>query len=853
MDNINVNKKDWIKTIRRLYSAVNELVGILGKDVSERGYDKNTLEKKIQAYVNYFDDTKKLIKWENGDRDSLIIKVEDDVSDIVSLSSSKEDARNARKALRELSDVASLDLMDVLKSCIDDGWKVGKYTRYAKKKLIMNNVPSIYEKEETNNWTELYYNVVHWKYQILHWDKIYTTKRETTEKMQEIDSQENWEIEKTVDVTTEQMEETTGINPIKLEDVEKESSDIESVEKAVDQLKKIDTKEENEKLEDGVEWSEEKIIDELKKIQNIDWYQELKRCNDVEFSFLAKQLLKSSEPIDLLKKIYKSGNSEWNMEEVNLGFKNILDKLLANFAVNTEYFGEWIEKLGIKMRGGVFKSFELIKSDLSTELWIDEIILDNLKTISEYMAFICCINNIKNSVINVNKKIKWVWNWSLQSLLNKCEKKCKDNKINDEPEIRLEMYETVNKYLGLLLSDEIREFEKLRKEIKERSDKMEELGNKIESDFELLVLKDGKGEFLYEEWNCKLSKSVQKKVSDLILDYRKNGELNIDDVMYLFLPVFIKMWMFSKNNDIYPHNWLNLVDINNFTCEEKEAWWNITYPVIKYVINWETIELNISKLKDFEFKSNPLTHYYYNFKNVVLYAICKTIGEYDNCPYDFDYKDDGGKPWLVVLDKSSYGDQFCEDSHCSKVLYRIFDEGLEGDNKDNMQFSSLVAQKKDKTVGGGEVSWIQKNGERIIENIEPSLEDSTKLVEEENPEGKWKNDKVKAEEKVEGKQKPEKKGENKAIERKESTENITIEDIIDFYVNNNDERKKLKNLGENGKKEQRKNYKVKIKNKKWIGLWEIEKIVFGKSSSKPYIDKYFDKILAKLKRLISER
>lgn len=90
------------------------------------------------------------------------------------------------------------------------------------------------------------------------------------------------------------------------------------------------------------------------------------------------------------------------------------------------------------------------------------------------------------------------------------------------------------------------------------------------------------------------------------------------------------------------------------------------------------------------------------------------------------------------------------------------------------------------------------------------------------------------------------------LEWKENVD-IMIEDIIDFYANNNDERKKLKNLGENGTKEQRKNYKVKIKNKKWIGLWEIEKILFDKSSSKPYIDKYFDKILAKLKRLISER
>ena len=123
----------------------------------------------------------------------LLDKVQDDVLDIMSLSISREAADKARKALRQLSDVTSADVMDVLSSCVDDGWKVGKSTRYAKKKLVMNSVPSIYEKEETNNWAELYFNVVHWRYQILNGDKIYTTKRGGVPKTQETDSQENWE------------------------------------------------------------------------------------------------------------------------------------------------------------------------------------------------------------------------------------------------------------------------------------------------------------------------------------------------------------------------------------------------------------------------------------------------------------------------------------------------------------------------------------------------------------------------------------------------------------------------------------------------------------------------------------
>ena len=230
--------------------------------------------------------------------------------------------------------------------------------------------------------------------------------------------------------------------------------------------------------------------------------------------------------------------------------------------------------------------------------------------------------------------------------------------------------------------------------------------------------------------------------------------------------------------------------------------------------------------------------------------------EYDNCPYDFDRgNDSGGKPYLMVLDRAKGGNQFFENSHYGKCLERI----VEGDDSIDMQFDSenidesSTVQKRNE-VGSDEVSEIQKNGEKNIENIDQSPEDSMDPTEERNLGEDGENNKV---ENGKGKEKSQEKGENEekqnsALEWKENVD-IMIEDIIDFYANNNDERKKLKNLGENGKKEQRKNYKVKIKNKKWIGLWEIEKIVFGKSSSKPYIDKYFDKILAKLKRLISER
>ena len=271
MKNINIIKKEWVKTIRKLYSAVNELLDILGRDVSEWGYDKEKLERKVQAYVNYLGDTK---EWEeltkrkdsNEDKDLLLDKVQDDVLDIMSLSTSREDADKARKALRQLSNVTSADVMDVLNSCIDDGWRVGKSTRYAKKKLVMNSVPSIYEKEETNNWADLYYNVVHWRYQILNWDKIYTTKRGGVPKAQEVDSQENWEEKVWVSVTGE-IGEDIGEIPVVSETVEvadqKEVAEeaVEKREESEGQHERVDTienqpKEENKQIEEEAEWSE---------------------------------------------------------------------------------------------------------------------------------------------------------------------------------------------------------------------------------------------------------------------------------------------------------------------------------------------------------------------------------------------------------------------------------------------------------------------------------------------------------------------------------------------------------------------------------------------------------------------
>ena len=76
MNNIDINKENWIKTIRKFYSAVNELIDILGKDMNEWGYDRETMEKKIQAYVNYFDDAKEwdeLAKWKNNDEDKDLL------------------------------------------------------------------------------------------------------------------------------------------------------------------------------------------------------------------------------------------------------------------------------------------------------------------------------------------------------------------------------------------------------------------------------------------------------------------------------------------------------------------------------------------------------------------------------------------------------------------------------------------------------------------------------------------------------------------------------------------------------------------------------------------------------------
>lgn len=355
MDNIDVNKENWIKFIRELYSAVNELVDILGRDISGWEYDKETLDKKIQAYISYFSDNKEwewLAKWKNNDedRDFLFNKVQDDVSDIMSLSTSKEDADKARKALRQLSDATSTEVVDVLRGCLDDGWKTGEHTRYAKKKLIMNNVSSIYEKEETSNWAELYYNLVHWKYQILNGDKIYTTKRGGSEKKQELDLKESVSVKEVWDSTMEQIEENAGEKPINVETIGGDADQTGVLEEVVEQhenilgqsnqLKTIDEKSkvENERLEDEFQWSEEKVIEELEKIQNIEGFKELQRCNDVELSFLVQQLLKSTGTIDLLKKISVSEGNEWNNEELLLEFKSKLSELFKNFVVNPNYF-----------------------------------------------------------------------------------------------------------------------------------------------------------------------------------------------------------------------------------------------------------------------------------------------------------------------------------------------------------------------------------------------------------------------------------------------------------------------------------------------------------------------------------
>ncbi len=853
MNNININKENWIKTVRRLYSAVNELIDILSRDISERGFNKKELEEKIQAYVNYFDDNKEFTKLKNSDKDKnfLASKVKNDLINLTILSSSKEDAVNAKDALEQLSDVTSTDVMDVLKSCIDDGWKVGKYTKYAKKKLIMNNVPSIYEKEETNNWTDLYYNVVHWKYQILQGDKIYTTKRGSVEKKQDVDLQEIWETGKVVDTTKEQIEETTGVNHIEFEDVEKKSSDTEDVEKIAEQPKKIDAmsesqKEENKQLEDGVEWSEERIIDELKKIQDMEWYEDLKRCNDVEFSFLAQQL-NSSKAIELLKNISISKNSEWNEEELKLEFKSMLDKLLASFMVNPDYLKN--KAINKELTGKWW--FRVIRTNFCKALWLWKgcgAAVAELKNISEYIMFISCINNIKNSVIETNNKITWRWPrpGTLKSLLW-WEK--------DD----LGIFKDIEEYLIKLLCNKIKEFEKL-KEKEESSEKMKELMNEIESDFNLLISKDEKGKY-------SLTKIVSEEIGRLVTNKEKLSGNWVDWLLCLFLPVFIKIWILAKNNSIFAHHWLDYIDTSKFTFEEKESWWNITDSIIKYEINWKPIELKVSKLKDFKFK-DTLTYSYYHFKNVVLYAIYKTIKENNDCVYGVELEEnEWDKPSLVVYDidnnKKNRGNKFFEDSHYDEVLHEVFKN--DGANIDTQigpwNISEPInTQEIDGTSGGEEVKEMQMDEWKSTNSAETLLKNCTDSTEKKSIEKEGEKDKVKgrgrkgeSQKKWKGKEKK-----DKVSEWKENAENLTIEDIVDFYVNNKDEREKLKDFKKKGRRDQRdcstmrRDYKVKIKDKKGIGLWDMEKIVIGTVSSKPYIDKNFDKFLEELNRLISK-
>lgn len=868
MNNINIIKEEWVKTIRKLYSAVNELLDILGRDVSEWGYDKEKLERKVQAYVNYLGDTK---EWEeltkrkdsNEDKDLLLDKVQDDVLDIMSLSTSREDADKARKALRQLSNVTSADVMDVLNSCIDDGWRVGKSTRYAKKKLVMNSVPSIYEKEETNNWADLYYNVVHWRYQILNWDKIYTTKRGGVPKAQEVDPQENWEEKVWVSLTG-QIDENIWEIPVVFETVEvadqKEVAEevVKKHEEAKKQTERVDTmeeqpKEKNKESEEEVEWSEEKVIEELKKIQNDEWFENLQRCNDVELSFLAQQLLKSPETIDLLKKVSLS-ESEKNL---NAEFERILDELLVKFRVNIKYLREWAINLKVKTKEGVSKSFRRIKWHFIRELWINWEDMCNFKNISEYMAFVCFLNNIKNTVISANKKIKKPWNGSLMFLL----------KWKNSPE---EISRIIERYLIPLLIKEKWNFEYSKEEkwdfedlkVEKYSKKMEELKDEIESDFNSMISKDSKGEY-------SLTENFREKIKHVVDDYLADKWKNIYDwLMLLLLPTFIKMWIYAKNDSHYIHDWFRYVDISDFVWEKDEFW--LTHNVIKYVIKWKPIELKISKLKDFEYKTNPLRYYYYDFKNAVLYAIYKTIKENNDGPYmvDLDEEVSTGDLMFTVKDVGFWKYIFNEDSHWGEDLKKIVD-------KEDLVFKrdydvntwetgeSTVGEEWAEVENGDEVAETQADVGESRENREVPEVSSIEFTWEENVEGEWADNTAKnggdEEEKLKNKKN---KRQNNVSEWNDNVKNVTIEDIISFYANN-DERAKLKTLKKKGGSDQRdcsklrEDYKIRIIKpgfKKWIliGLKTIADKIgerTGNKINKPYTHKWFDTIVWELARL----
>ena len=107
---------------------------------------------------------------------------------------------------------------------------------------------------------------------------------------------------------------------------------------------------------------------------------------------------------------------------------------------------------------------------------------------------------------------------------------------------------------------------------------------------------------------------------------------------------------------------------------------------------------------------------------------------------------------------------------------------------------------------------------------------------------------------------------NKASEWKESAENITMEDVIDFYANNNEELKKLQSLKKGNSRDQtdyskqREDYKIKIRKsgaEKWIllRLEDISGLVskkINKKINKPYSEPWFKKFLEELLKLIEK-
>lgn len=838
MDNIDVNKENWIKSIRELYSAVNELVDILGRDISGWEYDKETLDKKIQAYISYFSDNKEwewLAKWKNNDedRDFLFNKVQDDVSDIMSLSTSKEDADKARKALRQLSDATSTEVVDVLRGCLDDGWKTGEHTRYAKKKLIMNNVSSIYEKEETSNWAELYYNLVHWKYQILNGDKIYTTKRGGSEKKQELDLKESVSVKEVWDSTMEQIEENAGEKPINVETIGGDADQTGVLEEVVEQhenisgqsnqLKTIDEKSkvENERLEDEFQWSEEKVIEELENFQNIEGFKELQRCNDVELSFLVQQLLKSTGTIDLLKKISVSEGNEWNNEELLLEFKSKLSELFKNFVVNPNYFNSHDINEEITWKTW----FRLMKKKLCTSLWLWKINdgINELKTISEYMSFIWCLSNIKNSVIETKNQIRWTrWMWALQYLLWQKKEK-------------FEICSDVEKYLIRLLCRKIEEFENLKKD--KSSIEMKRLEKAIESDFNSLISKNSEG-------NYSLKECVIDEIKNLV-ENKKNVDINW--LMDLFLPVFIKIWVLNKANDTYSHRWIEHIRF---------------YPVIKYVINWKAIELSIAQLKNFKETVRPaLIFDYFDFKNVVLYAIYKTIKESKDCPYAIELeKDDYGNSSFTVYDKRTRGEQYFEDSHYGNKLEKVFDREKLVVNNDSNSSSSTNTQIDTVYVRESTISHETVEVNNVLAEIQMNREErgdsSDEAVEIRVDNVKDERNEVETPKKMKNKWK-----QKQVPEWNDNIRSVTIEDIINFYKDDNN-RRGLENLRkvEGVQKDYadlRKKYVIKInkqgcKKRISLKLENIAEIVCGEKISKPYMDKRFDKIFDKLSNLLEK-